>query len=103
MDLATVDKLLTTTRTERKRLDLTRSVEPAIIQACLEIRIQAPTGGDMPRYHFAVVTDEAKCTDLAALSIRAYFEAYSSQRPEEVRQSDPRLFHSATYLAEHMH
>jgi len=27
MDLATVDKLLTTTRTVRKRLDLTRSVD----------------------------------------------------------------------------
>ena len=28
MDLTTVDKLLTTTRTVRKRLDLTRPVEP---------------------------------------------------------------------------
>jgi len=45
MDLATVDKLLTTTRTVRKRLDFTRAVEPAIIQTCLEIAIQAPTGG----------------------------------------------------------
>jgi hypothetical protein len=44
MDLATVDKLLTTTRTVRKRLDLTRSVAPEIIQTCLEIAIQAPTG-----------------------------------------------------------
>jgi len=33
MDLATVDKLLTTTRTVRKRLDLTRSVDPAIASA----------------------------------------------------------------------
>ena len=32
MDLATVDKLLTTTRTVRKRLDFTRSVDPEIIQ-----------------------------------------------------------------------
>jgi hypothetical protein len=74
MDLATVDKLLTTTRTVRKRLDLTRSVDPAIIQTCLEIAIQAPTGGNLPRYHFVVVTDEAKRTALAAIYKRAYLD-----------------------------
>jgi len=103
MDLATVDKLLTTTRTVRKRLDLTRSVDPKIIQTCLEIAIQAPTGGNIPRYHFVVVTDEAKRAALAALYKRAYVEVYSPQRQEEVRRSDPRLIDSATYLAEHMH
>jgi nitroreductase len=103
MDLATVDKLLTTTRTVRKRLDFTRSVDPEIIQTCLEIAIQAPTGGNIPRYHFVVVTDAAKRTDLAVLYKRAYLEVYSPQRQAEVRQSDPRLIDSATYLAEHMH
>ena len=103
MDLATVDKLLTTTRTVRKRLDFTRPVDPEIIQTCLEIAIQAPTGGNIPRYHFVVVTDAAKRTALAALYKRAYFEVYSPQRQAEVSQSDPRLIESATYLAEHMH
>jgi len=103
MDLASVDKLLSTTRTVRKRLDFTRAVAPEILQACLEIAIQAPTGGNMPRYHFVVETDEAKRTDLAALYKRAYLEAYSPQRQVEVRQSDPRLIESANYLAEHMH
>jgi nitroreductase len=103
MDLATVDKLLTTTRTVRKRLDFTRSVDPTLLQTCLEIAIQAPTGGNLPRYHFVVVTDAAKRAALAALYKRAYLEVYSPQRQEEVRQSDPRLIDSATYLAEHMH
>ena len=103
MVLATVDKLLTTTRTVRKRLDLTRPVDPEIIQTCLEIAIHAPNGGNIPRYHFVVVTDEAKRTDLAALYNRAYLEVYSPQRQAEVSQSDPRLIESATYLAEHMH
>ena len=67
MDLATVDKLLTTTRTVRKRLDFTRPVAPEILQTCLNIAIQAPTGGNIPRYHFVVVTDAAKCTALAIL------------------------------------
>ena len=103
MDLATVDKLLTTTRTVRKRLDLTRSVDPKIIQTCLEIAIQAPTGGNLPRYHFVVVTDTAKRTALAALYKQAYVEVYSPQRQAEVSQSDARLIESATCLAEHMH
>ena len=34
MDLATVDKLLTTTRSVRWRLDLTRPVDPAVIEEC---------------------------------------------------------------------
>jgi nitroreductase len=76
MDLATVDKLLTTTRTVRKRLDFTHAVDPAIIQTCLEIAIQAPTGGNIPRYHFVVVTDEAKRVALAALYKRAYCNEY---------------------------
>src|SRR5919197_1186428 len=103
MDLATINKLLTTTRTVRKRLDFTRPVDPASIQTCLEIAIQAPIGVNIPRYHFMVVTDEAKRTALAALYKRAYFEVYPPQRQAEVSQSDPRLIASATYLAEHMH
>jgi len=74
MDLATVDKLLTTTRTVRKRLDFTRPVEPEIIPTCLAIAMQAPTGGNIPRYHLVVVTDAAKRTDLAVLYKRAYLE-----------------------------
>jgi nitroreductase len=103
MDLATVDKLLTTTRTVRKRLDLTRPVPHDVIEQCLEIAIQAPTGGNIPRYHFVVVTDATTRTALATLYKRAYLEMYPPQRQEEVRQIDPRLMDSATYLAEHLH
>jgi nitroreductase len=103
MDLATVDKLLTTTRTVRKRLDFARPVEPEIIEDCLEIAIQAPTGGNRPRYHFVVVTDSAPRAALAAIYKRSYLEVYSPQRQAEVRQTDPGLIDSATYLAEHMH
>jgi len=34
LDLATVDHLLTTTHSVRKRLDLKREVEPAVLQRC---------------------------------------------------------------------
>ncbi len=44
MDMSTVDHLLTTTRSVRKRLDLTRPVEPEVLERCIEIALQAPTG-----------------------------------------------------------
>jgi nitroreductase len=103
MDITTVDTLLTTTRTVRKRLDMTRLVPPEIIQTCLEIAIQAPTGGNIHRSHFVVATDAAKRAALAAIYKRSYMEVYSPQRQAEVRQTDPGLIDSATYLAEHMH
>lgn len=103
MDLTTVDKLLTTTRSVRKRLDLSRPVEPGILQQCLDIAIQAPTGGNRQGYHFVVVTDAAKRAELAAIYKRSYLEVYTPARQEETRQTDPGLIDSATYLAEYMH
>jgi nitroreductase len=103
MDLATVDKLLTTTRTVRKRLDLTRPVAPEILQACLELAIQAPTGGNLPRYHFVVVTDQEKRAGLAVLYRKAYFEGYLPQRYVQPQETHSRVVESATFLAEHLH
>jgi len=45
LDLS-IDALLTTTRSVRKRLDLSRPVEPEVIRECLELALQAPTGGN---------------------------------------------------------
>src|SRR5499425_1522282 len=67
MDVATVDHLLTTTRSVRKRLDFSRPVDPAIIERCIAIALQAPTGSNMQGWHFLVVTDAAKRARLSAL------------------------------------
>ena len=103
MDLATVDKLLTTTRSVRKRLDLTRPVESDIIQECLEIAIQAPTGSNRQSYHFVVMTDADKRAGLADLYRKAFYENWTPQRQEEVQQRDPRNLAAYFYLAEHLH
>ena len=67
MDRPTVDHLLTTTRTVRRRLDLRKPVEPEVIQECLDLAIQAPNGGNQNRYHFVVVTDPAKRAAIGAI------------------------------------
>ncbi len=65
MDLTTVDHLLTTTRSVRKRLDLTRPVEQAVLEECLQLALQAPSGSNRQGWHFLLVTDPAKRAMLA--------------------------------------
>ena len=60
MDLATVDHLLTTTSAMRKRLNLDRPIEPAVLERCIEIALQAPSGSNRQGWHFAVVPIRAE-------------------------------------------
>ena len=71
MDLASIDHVLTTTRSVRKRLDLTRTVEDEVLQQCIDIALQAPNGGNRGRYHFIVVTDPGKRAGLADIYRKA--------------------------------
>ena len=59
------NELLTTTRSVRKRLDLARPVPRALIEECIEIALQAPTGSNAQGWHFVVVTDAAKRAEIA--------------------------------------
>ena len=60
-----VDEVLSTTRAVRKRLDLTRPVEQEVLQECLELAVQAPTGRNRQRWDFIVVTDAEQRRALA--------------------------------------
>ncbi|MDX6377922.1 MAG: hypothetical protein QOE98_2225, partial [Gaiellaceae bacterium] len=50
--MLTPDELLTTTRAVRKRLDFDRPVDPALLDECLEIALQAPTASNRQSWHF---------------------------------------------------
>lgn len=104
------DELLTTTRSVRKRLDLSRPVEDHVIEECIAVAQQAPSGSNSQRWHFVVVRDAAKRAGLAELYRRSW-EVYSrSQRagappdasPERV-EAQNRIGESAQYLADHLH
>lgn len=110
MDLTTVDELLTTTRSVRKRLDLRRPVPPDVLVRCLALAMQAPTGGNAQTWSFLVVTDAAKRKALADLYRRAfagYVQMRANEPPlpaDDLRAGQlPRVLDSATYLAEHLH
>lgn len=104
----TPDELLTTTRSVRKRLDFSRPVEPEVIRACLEIALQAPTGGNSQLWHFVVVTDPAKRQALGDIYRRGW-EIYSAGISPRVVNETPRgqtmqrVISSSEYLAEHIH
>jgi nitroreductase len=51
------DELLTTTRSVRKRLDLTRAVPLELVRECIEVAMQAPSGSNRQGWHWLVVTD----------------------------------------------
>lgn len=111
MDLASVDKLLTTTRSVRKRLDLTRPVAPEIIEECLKLAIQAPTGGNRQGWHFIVVTDNDKKARIGELYKQSFYiyarsrdeQAGRQDRGEAYQEQTGRVVKSAVYLANHMH
>lgn len=110
MDLGTVDHLLTTTRSVRKRLDFTRPVDPAVLERAIEIALQAPTGSNAQGWHFVVVTD-AEMRAFIGERYRTAFRAYLENpqiRPtyeeDDLRHEQlPRVVASASWLAEHMH
>ena len=99
MDLTTVDHLLTTTRSVRKRLDLARPVEPEVIERCLELAIQAPSGSNRQGWHFVVITDPELRLGIADLYRKSYLR-YRASGPSDPSSS---LQSSADYLAEHFH
>lgn len=108
MDLSAVDHVLTTTRSVRRRLDLSRPVDPRLIEECLEIAVQAPTGGNKAHYHFVVVTDPHMKTAVAEYYRKVFFDEYVPRRERARVQPDfperqQRFTDSAAYLAERLH
>ncbi|MEW6282794.1 MAG: nitroreductase family protein, partial [Candidatus Eremiobacterota bacterium] len=107
----TVDELLTTTRSVRKRLDFSRPVSAEAIEECLQIAVQAPTGSNLQSWHFLVLTEEEP-RRLVADAYRRAFRTYATTivpqfpgfEPEDPRsQQRDRVNESAVYLCENMH
>jgi nitroreductase len=109
LDLATVDHLLCSTRSVRKRLDFTRPVAPALIERCIEIALQAPTGSNAQGWHFVVVTDAKKRGLLAdlyrkAAGVVSQMYGENPYPPDDLRADQfPRMRASGAHFVEHLH
>ena len=106
----TTEELLTTTRSVRKRLDLSRPVEREVVEECLNIALQAPTASNMQHWRFMVVSDAEKRAALAELYRKAWniYLTLPISIPN-LKFADParnegqvRVADSAQYLADHL-
>jgi len=107
-----IDDVLTTTRAVRRRLDLERPVDPRLVRECIELALQAPTGGNDQGWHFVVVTDAATRAAIADVFRRAAVDYAQRERPrvprlrertDDERAARTRVMTSSGYLFEHLH
>src|SRR5438093_6639730 len=103
VDTTATDHLLTTTRTVRRRLDLSRPVPPSVILEALRIASQAPTGGNLQRTRWVVVTDEEKRRALGDIYKRAMDPYHEIMIPlAQSAGGNEKVLESSQYLAEMM-
>jgi len=100
----TPDELLSTTRAVRRRLDLERPVEREVVEECLALAQQAPTGSYRQDWHFVVVTDPELRAGLADLWRRGG-EKYLGrvEKPEEIPGMMGRVLGGVFHLVDHLH
>jgi nitroreductase len=101
-DIAVTDRLLSTTRSVRKRLDLTRSVDPDVVMECVNLAVQAPTASGVQRWRWVMVTDADKRAGLADLYRDGNVEFQKMMAGNGRHESDA-FYESANFLTEHLH
>jgi nitroreductase len=102
-DLDQTDRLLTTTKQVRKRLDLTRPVPYEELLECIDLANHAPMGGNLERNRWMIIDDadtKAKIAEYFAAVGRPYL-ASNSQAPADDRTG--KVIDSATFLVDHLH
>lgn len=78
-----VDEVLTTTRSVRKRLDFDKPVPRDVLMECLELALQAPTGSNSQGWQWVFVEDAAKkkaIADVYLANARGYLSGPELQR-----------------------
>src|SRR5450755_4287275 len=98
----TIDWVLTTTRAVRRRLDLDRTVDLDLVLECLDLALQAPTGGDFQGWRWIVITEPDVKARVREIYLDALTEAYGSRRHTPTGGSVDRMIEGAWHLATHL-
>ena len=102
-------ELLTTTRTVRKRLDLTRPVEREVVEECLRLAFQAPNGSNQQTWGWVLVDEPETRAEMARIYRDALQDYISRPRtkpddaPPPQTPAQQRMTASVMYLMEHFH
>jgi len=103
-DLSVTDKLLSTTRAVRKRLDLERPVPRGVLLECIALSQQAPTGSNSQTWRWLIVSDPDKRAELARMYKEGgagYLDMARQQLGDEATQTK-RVYDSAFWLVENL-
>lgn len=101
-DLDETNRLLTTTKQVRKRLDLSRAVPYSELLECIEIASHAPMGGNLERNRWLIVDEpslKAQIAERFAAVGGPYLAANSELRTDDRSR---RVIGSAAYLVDHL-
>ena len=105
-DLESIDRLLTTTKAVRHRLDLTRPVPREVILECIELGTYAPNASNAQEW-FWVVVDDADQKQRVAEVYRDVLVPRVTQmlavKEAAGDEAGARISRSILYLADHMH
>ena len=116
------DTVLTTTRSVRRRLDFGRPVSREVMDECMEIALQAPTGGNAQDWRFILIDDVELKNQIGGMYLANFnryvrgpiLEAGSDHHIVKGRlggvtkdggldERTKRMLDGATYLAENIH
>ena len=104
-DLEMTDDLLSTTRAVRKRLDFDKPVPRTVIEECIALSQQAPTGTNSQGWRWIVVEDAKKRERLAEIyrmGSGEYLAAQTKMAQESGDVQTGRVIDSAMFLAENL-
>lgn len=105
------DELLSTTRSVRRRLDFDRPLDLNLVCECLQLAIQAPSGGNGQNWHFVIVTDPYKKEKLADIYRKGWaiylessgFQLPPGDKPRQEQSYEERMGASGEHLARNLH
>lgn len=108
-DLRSVDRVLTTTKAVRRRLDLDRPVEREVIQECLQLAVHGPTANGRENWRWVVVEDSdlrRQIADYYRTGWKVHTSALAAASGRRSRGDHDRIARSrasADWLADHLH
>ncbi len=102
-DLIVTDRLLSTTRAVRRRLDLTRPVARELVLDCIRLSQQAPTGSNTQGWGWLLVDDPGKRRSLGEIYREVADQSLGTARELYAKDAQTaRVYDSAEWLAQHL-
>lgn len=105
-DLDSIDRLLTTTKAVRRRLDLTRPVPREVVSDCIRLGCYAPNASNAQEWFWVVVDDAGQRRKVAQIYRDLLVPRVSQMLEAKLAMGDEagaRISRSILYLADRMH